>query len=104
MVKLNLIQLYIVYSHPYCCCQYGYYINRDKSNNYFTFWNYVIRNLIILQQADIILAGLTVTKARSEVVDFTYPFWEEPVGVVVRVTDHKETYFYKPLGTWVYIK
>ena len=51
-----------------------------------------------------ILAGLTVTKARSEVVDFTYPFWEEPVGVVVRVTDHKETYFFKPLGIWVYIK
>ena len=48
-------------------------------------------NVIILQQADMILAALTVTKARSEVVDFTYPFYEDPVGIIVRVTDHKET-------------
>ena len=45
-----------------------------------------------------VLASLTVTKERSEVVDFTYPFWVEPIAVVVRVKDIKEIYFYKPLS------
>ena len=44
-----------------------------------------------------IVTGLTITKERLEAVDFTYPFWEEPSAVVVRVWDHKEAYFYKPL-------
>ena len=49
------------------------------------------------QEADMIVTGLTITKERLEAVDFTYPFWEEPSAVVVRVWDHKEAYFYKPL-------
>ena len=44
-----------------------------------------------------IVTGLTITKERSEAVGFTYPFWEEPSAVIVRVWDHKEAYFYKPL-------
>ena len=47
------------------------------------------------------MAGITVTKARADVVDFTYPFWEEPLAIIVRVVDRKESYFYKPLGSWV---
>ena len=51
----------------------------------------------VLQQADMVFSGLTITKERSEAVDFSYPFFEEPSNVVLRVWDHKESYFYKPL-------
>ena len=50
------------------------------------------------------LAALTITKERSEVVDFTYPYWEEPLAIVVRVWDHKESYFIKPLTAQVIIR
>ena len=53
--------------------------------------------LCLLQQADVVFTGLTVTKVRSEVVDFSYPFFEEPIAAVFRIFDHKESYFYKPL-------
>ena len=31
------------------------------------------------------VAGLTITSQRSEVVDFSYPFWSEDVAVVLTV-------------------
>ena len=51
----------------------------------------------LLQQADMVFTGLTINKERSEAVDFSYPFFEEPLTVVFRIWDHKESYFYKPL-------
>ena len=50
-----------------------------------------------LQQADMVFTGLTITKERSEAVDFSYPFFEETSVVVFRLYDHKEAYFYRPL-------
>ena len=31
------------------------------------------------------VAGLTITAERSEVVDFSYPFWFEPAGALINV-------------------
>ena len=59
--------------------------------------SYNIKITIYLQQADMIFTGLTMAKERSEAVDFTFPFWEEPTTVVFRIWDRQELYFYKPL-------
>ena len=48
-----------------------------------------------------VVAGLTITSHREEVVDFTVPFFEETSAVLVRVNLTKEEdlwkYFFVPL-------
>jgi len=36
------------------------------------------------QDADIAAAALTITAERETVVDFSFPYWEEPSGVLIR--------------------
>ena len=50
---------------------------------------------IFYQEVDMIMAGITISKDRSEVVDFTFPFWTETSGVVVKSVDQREYYFFK---------
>ena len=47
-------------------------------------WNGMIGELI-WDEADIVVADLTITDDRARVVDFTHPFMEVGVGVMVRV-------------------
>ena len=47
--------------------------------------------------------GLTISPAREEVVDFSYPFWEEYIGILTS-TKTKETFFiFRPLHVYVWI-
>ena len=37
-------------------------------------------------------AGITITKDREEVVDFSIPFWQEPSAVIVKRITHDIDY------------
>ena len=76
----------------------------DK-NCYFEICNQLIaliaKLISILQEVDMIVAGLTITSHREEVVDFTVPFFEETSTVLVRANLTKQddlwTYLFAPL-------
>ncbi len=50
-----------------------------------------------------IMSGMTITTQREEVVDFTYPFWEEASAVVVRVNEQPHMFLTKPLRPAVWL-
>jgi hypothetical protein len=45
--------------------------------------------MIVVQEADIAVTGITVSSGRDQVIDYTFPFWEEPSTVLLK----------KPKGT-----
>ena len=36
----------------------------------------------LLQDVDFVMTGLTITGQREAVIDYSYPFWEEPLAMV----------------------
>ena len=38
----------------------------------------------VCQEADIAAAALTITADRETVIDFSFPYWEEPSGILIR--------------------
>lgn len=66
----------------------------EKTNQ----WNGMIGE-IIRCEADIAIADLTITDDRSRVVDFTHPFMEIGVGVLVRVDRQSITQ-----GIWAFLQ
>ena len=46
----------------------------------------VLLSVNFVQEKDMAVAGLTITSQRSEVVDFTHPFWYEPQVAAVKVS------------------
>ena len=69
-------------------------------------WDGMIGELI-RDEADIALADLTITDDRSQVVDFTHPFIEVGVGVLVRVDRQSVTHdiwaFLQPVAAELWI-
>ena len=61
-------------------------------------WNGMIGE-ILRGEADIAIADLTITDDRSRVVDFTHPFMEIGVGLLVRVNYESVTY-----GIWAFLQ
>lgn len=73
----------------------GKYGSPNKDTNG---WDGMIGELI-RDEADIALADLTITDDRSQVVDFTHPFLEVGVGVLVRVKRQGVTH-----GVWAFLQ
>ena len=44
------------------------------------------------------IAGITITSARSQVVDFTIPYYMEPSAVLLKIKGTKRLFFLKPLS------
>ena len=44
----------------------------------------LIRYTCVGQEADIAAAAVTITADRETVVDFSFPYWEEPSGILIR--------------------
>jgi hypothetical protein len=73
----------------------GKYGSLDEKTNK---WDGMIGE-ILRNEADIAIADLTITDERSRVVDFTYPFMEIGVGVLVRVDRQGVTQ-----GIWAFLQ
>ena len=48
-------------------------------------------------------SGLTISPAREEVVDFSYPFWEESLGVLTVTKPEEQFFIFRPLHIYVWI-
>ena len=62
-------------------------------------------NILLLKNADISLAPLTISSERKKVVDFTVPFCEEPTVVLLKNT-HSDAYLFslfRPLRWTVWL-
>ena len=66
----------------------------EKTNQWDGMIGEILRN-----EADIVIADLTITDDRSRVVDFTHPFMEIGVGVLVRVDREGVTH-----GIWTFLQ
>ena len=47
--------------------------------------------------------GLTISPAREEVVDFSYPFWEEYTGILTTTKTEEQFFIFRPLHTYVWM-
>ena len=47
-------------------------------------------NCFVAKEMDMAVSGITMSAERESVVDFTYPFWEEPTAVLVKRTKSTE--------------
>ena len=52
---------------------------------------------------DMVLTGLTISAEREEVVDFTYPFFEEKLAMITLKHERRQFYLFRPLGTYVWL-
>ena len=50
-----------------------------------------------------VVTGLTISEERENVVDFSYPFWEESVGLITLTRPDDQFYLYKPLKPLVWV-
>jgi hypothetical protein len=48
---------------------------------------------------DFAISGISVSASRLEAVDFTFPYWNEPSAVALKLRSNKWTYFTDPLQT-----
>ena len=55
---------------------------------------------MLFQEADMAVAGITISTG-SRAVDFTYPYYSEPLAVIFKMTRNKWTYFMDPLSAGV---
>lgn len=63
-----------------------------------------IHNLIIcMQDVDMIVAGLIVSFEREKVVDFSYPFWYENIGMLTATFSEDQFYIFKPLEISIWL-
>ena len=47
--------------------------------------------------------GLTISPAREEVVDFSFPFWEESIGMLTATQPEDQFFIFKPLHIYVWV-
>ena len=67
-------------------------------------WHCVdMSKLIFFQTTDMVVTGLTISEERETVVDFSYPFWEESVGLITLTRPDDQFYLYKPLKPLVWV-
>ena len=55
----------------------------------------------ILQEADIIVAPITINSQREQVIDFTTQFYAEVVGVGIKTGDSDWFYLFRPLQVYI---
>ena len=59
--------------------------------------------ILYLQEIDMVFTGLTISASRETVVDFSYPFFEERLGMMTRTVPEDPFYQFKPLSTLVWV-
>ena len=47
--------------------------------------------------------GLTISPAREEVVDFSFPFWEESIGMLTATQPEDQFFIFRPLHIYVWV-
>ena len=57
---------------------------------------------IYRQDVDMVLGPLSITPERETVVDFTYPIWEEAIGMLTLTVPGNGFYFLKPLQIYAW--
>ena len=55
------------------------------------------------QEVDMVLTGLTISSEREQVVDFTYPFWEERLGMITLTQPPDQFYLFRPFSGHVWL-
>lgn len=63
----------------------------------------ITNNESITQDAHLALCGITVTEARMRVVDFSFPYWNEPSVVAIELHSNKWRYFIDSLSPMVWL-
>ena len=64
---------------------------------------FIFNIFFTIQDVDMVLTGLTISAQREAVVDFSYPFWEESVGLLTLTEHQDEFYIIKPLKFSVWL-
>ena len=59
--------------------------------------------LLLCQEADLALSGITATYGRSQAVDFTFPHWIEPSVMALKLYPNKWRYFLDPLSPQLFL-
>ena len=59
--------------------------------------------LFSFQEVDLVLGALSITSERETVVDFSYPIWEEAVGMITLTVLDDQLYLFKPLHVHVWL-
>ena len=47
--------------------------------------------------------GLTISPAREEVVDFSFPYWEEAIGLLTATKPEDQFFIFRPLHMYVWV-
>ena len=55
------------------------------------------------QDVDMVVAGMTITSERETVVDFTYLYWEDKIGMLTGTLPDDPYYMFKPLHIYVWV-
>ena len=55
------------------------------------------------QEVDLVMAPLSITGEREAVVDFSYPFWWDSLGMMTMTIEHDVFYLVKPLHIYVWM-
>ena len=55
------------------------------------------------QDIDMVWTGLTISPVREEAVDFSYPFWEESIGLLTATQPVDQFFVFRPLHVYVWI-
>ena len=58
---------------------------------------FVVVKFFISQEADLIMAPITINSQREKVIDFTTQFYAEVVGVGIKTSDSDWFYLFRPL-------
>ena len=58
---------------------------------------------IFPQDVDLVAAATTITAERATVVDFSYLYWEEKLGMLTGTVSGEPFYMFKPLHVYVWI-
>ena len=49
------------------------------------------------------MAGLTISAERETVVDFSYPFWDDSLGMITLTVPEDQFFLFKPLHGYVWL-
>ena len=60
-------------------------------------------NIDFTQDVDLVVAGMTITKERLKMVDFSYFYWEEKLGMLTGTVSGDPFYMFQPLHTYVWL-
>ena len=60
-------------------------------------------NHFLFQDVDLVVAGMTISVEREEVVDFSYLFWEEKLGMLTGTVSGYPFYMLRPIHAYIWL-